>query len=79
MKVRLIFKNNDEYRFELIHENNLNNEFLIITMDGDRATKFRKGLVVEFLLACEQAKSPITWSLLDGQISRSMNAKVHIL
>jgi hypothetical protein len=80
MKVRLIFKNNDECRFELIHEeNNLNNEFLIITMDGDRATKFRKELVVEFLQMCEQAKSYITWSILDDRISRFMNTKVHIL
>lgn len=65
--------------FELRNDLNLV-EYIVISLDGDSATKFKKIKVIEFLMELydDQARN-IDWFLLDKKISEIMSRKVHII
>jgi hypothetical protein len=61
-------------------------EYIVVSLDGDNATKFRKLKVIEFLMELSDGyKQKLVWALdidwcfLDKKISEIMNRKVHII
>lgn len=65
--------------FELRNDLNLV-EYIVVSLDGDSATKFKKLKVIEFLMELYDGHARnIDWFLLDKKISEIMNRKVHII
>lgn len=61
-------------------------EYIVVSFDGDSATKFKKIKVIEFLMEfCDGYKRNLEWAqnvdwfLLDKKISEIMKRKVHII
>ncbi len=55
-------------------------EYIVVSLDGDNTTKFKKLKVIEFLMGLYDAHARnINWFLLDQKISEIMNCKVHFI